>query len=250
MSSIPRFFVPLDAIHDGVVTLPAEAAHHALRVLRLRVGERLTIHDGHQGVYHAVLNDAFAGVVTAQVESFERSNAEPTLRITVAQALPKTPDKIEQVLQHGTEIGAAGFVVWTAQRSVARLDSGDKLEKRLARWRGIVQGAAEQSGRGVLPTVGWSENGKSLAKTFAPYDAVLTLHESAAPGSFRAALESPPTGPANLLFVVGPEGGLTHDEVAAYAAAGALTVSLGPRVLRTETAALVAVAQALYAHGG
>ena len=125
----------------------------------MRVGERVTLLDGAENVYHAILTIADGKSTIAQIDSVERSNAEPILQITVAQALPKTPDKMEQVLQHGTEIGAAGFVFWAAQRSVARLSDGEKIDKRLTRWRGVVQSAAEQSGRGVLAAVDWRDGG-------------------------------------------------------------------------------------------
>jgi len=175
--------------------------------------------------------------------------AEPALRVTIAQALPKTAEKLEAVLQHGTEIGAAGFIVWHSQRSVARLEAGDKRAKRLDRWRGIIRGAAEQSARGALPTVEWTEGGAELIARFPDYDAVLILQESAAPGSFRSSMETLPAAVSKLLLIVGPEGGLSDAEVAAFTAAGGRPVSLGPRILRTETAALAAVAQALYARG-
>ena len=249
MSSTPRFFVPPAAIADGTITLPSDAAHHATRVLRLRVGEMLTIHDGLDNVYHATLATADGKAVTATVESVERSLAESTLRITVAQALPKTPDKIEQVLQHGTEIGAAAFAFWAAQRSVARLSDGEKIDKRLARWRGVVQGAAEQSGRGILPTVDWWDGGADVLATrhLPDFDATFILHESATISLRSALADRLPASATRLLLVVGPEGGLTDAEVARFVGAGAVVVSLGPRVLRTETAALAGVAQVLFA---
>jgi 16S rRNA (uracil1498-N3)-methyltransferase len=245
MSSTPRFFVPPDAIADGIVTLPTEAAHHARNVLRLRPGERLWIHDGQGTIHDAILLEGGGKIVQAQISSSAAAISEPDLRVTVAQALPKTAEKIEQVLQHGTEVGATGFVVFAAARSVARLDGTDKLEKRLNRWRGIVQGAAEQSGRGVLPTVQYLPTPADVARTFAEYDAVLLLHESATV-SLRVALSALPAPLLRLVILVGPEGGFTEQEVERFHTAHALPVSLGPRILRTETAALVALAQLLF----
>lgn len=247
MSSAPRFFVPPQAIDGNTVTLPPEAAHHAKNVLRLRPGERLLVHNGLGTIYDCVLSDAVGKTATALVESHGPALTEPRTRITVAQALPKTSEKIEQVLQHGTEVGASGFVFFTARRSVARLAEGEKIEKRLARWRGIVQGAAEQSGRGLLPSVGWLATSRELASTFSGYDTVFVLHEGALT-LLRSALDTLPTEKIRLLLIVGPEGGLDEEsEVALFGAAGAVPISLGPRVLRTETAALVALAQVLFA---
>lgn len=251
MSSIPRFFVPPEAIQNDHIVLPADAAHHALNVLRLRPGELLIVHDGTGKAYRCRLSEgATKSVATAQIEEMARAATEPQTRLAVAQALPKTGEKIEEVLQHGTEVGAAGFVIWNAARSVAKLESGgDKLEKRLQRWRGIVKGAAEQSGRGVLPTVAWLGSGSDLTRALADYDAVLVLHESAATGLRDALCDRVATDAYRLLLIIGPEGGLTDTEVTRFTEGGAIPVSLGPRVLRTETAALVALAQVLYHRG-
>lgn len=248
MSSVPRFFVPPEAILDGVVTLPPEAAHHARNVLRLRSGEAVTVHDGTGMRYACRLTDVTPALVSAIIDEAVPADTEPALRITVAQALPKTPEKVEQVLQHGTEVGAAGFILFGARRSVAKIESGDKLTKRLERWRSIVRGAAEQSGRAVLPSVDWLPTSAALADTFGDYPSRLILHESASP-TLRTILESEPALSAErLLVMVGPEGGLADEEVERFARAGGTAVSLGPRILRTETAALVALSQILFAH--
>ncbi|HVK02876.1 MAG TPA: RsmE family RNA methyltransferase [Armatimonadaceae bacterium] len=247
MSSVPRFFVtPADIVGDSVL-LPADAAHHARNVLRLRPGEAVLLHDGAGLGVRAELTELTPKAVRAAVTERFAVRTEPRVRVTVAQALPKTGEKVEQVLQHGTEVGAAGFLLFPAQRSVARLDARDKAERRVERWRGIVRGAAEQSGRGLLPEVAWLPGADALASRLAAFDAVLVLHEAASV-PLREALAAPEArDAASLCVVVGPEGGLAEGEVARFAEAGAAIVSLGPRVLRTETAALVALAQILYA---
>lgn len=250
MSSTPRFFVPPEAIVGDTVTLPTEAAHHARNVLRLRVGEAVVLHDGLGVAYQATLTDLSGKVVQAQVTRRAPVLAEPRTRITVAQALPKTSDKIEQVLQHGTEIGAAGFLFFAAKRSVARLAEGEKIDKRLLRWRGILQGAAEQSGRGIIPSVEWAGLTPDLAKRLPDFDRTLILHESAALPLAAVLAEIPleQSRQIRLLIVVGPEGGLDdQSEVPMLTDAGGVSVSLGPRILRTETAALVALTQILFA---
>ena len=249
MSSIPRFFVsPADIAGEDRVLLPADAAHHARNVLRLRPGEAVLLHDGAGGGVRAELTEVTPKAVRATVLERFAVRTEPRVRVTVAQALPKTGEKVEQVLQHGTEVGAAGFLLFPAQRSVARLDAKDKAERRIERWRGIIRGAAEQSGRGVLPEVEWiASSADALAARLATFDAVLVLHEAASV-PLRQALTAAPSGTATrVCIVVGPEGGLTEGEVARFTEAGAVAVSLGPRILRTETAALVALAQILYA---
>lgn len=244
MSSTPRFFVALSATPGDIIALPPDAAHHARNVLRMRPGESLTLHDGANRAYDAVLTEVGRDAVLVSIQALRTLDAEPVIRVTVGQALPRTLEKAELVLQHGTEVGAAGFVLFQAERSVARMEGKDKIEKRIARWRAIIQGAAEQSGRGVLPAIAWLSGAKDLIRTFADYDAVLILHESAII-SLRAALEGAPAA-MRPLILVGPEGGFTENEIRLLAAAGAVPITLGPRILRTETAALVALSQILF----
>jgi 16S rRNA (uracil1498-N3)-methyltransferase len=245
VSSIPRFFVSPADIAEGFVTFPPTDAHHARNVLRMRVGEAVVVLDGTGTAHQATLTEVSPERVVAEVTASAPSVSEPRTRITVAQALPKNTDKLEDVLQHGTEVGAAGFVVFGAQRSVAKLEE-NKLAKRLERWSAIVKGAAEQSGRGIVPPVSWAGNGvKRVLAEKSSQEAVFVMHEAAAlplPQALSAAADI-----TAITFLVGPEGGFTDDEVNTVVAAGGVAVSLGPRVLRTETAALVALAQILYA---
>ena len=256
MSSTPRFFVPLSAVQGDLIVLPDAAAHHARAVLRLVPGDPLVVHDGTGMGYWCVLNEASgkASPLTASVQSAAPVQTEPLLSVSVVQALPKTADKMEQVLQHGTEIGASRFVFFPAFRSVARWDSRDKTEKRLTRWQQIVQSAAEQSGRGLLPEVAYLPTPQAVADFLpatanAPDAAAIVCHESAEV-SLASVLKTLPPALTQLSVLIGPEGGFTPDEIALFGGAGAAPVSLGPRILRTETAALVAVSQILFARGG
>jgi 16S rRNA (uracil1498-N3)-methyltransferase len=242
MSSVPRFFVPPEAVQGDVALLPAEVAHHAITVLRLRLGDPLILHDGLENAYECRLTEANSKRAMVVVEATYRLHTEPKRRVTIAQALPKTSDKIEQVLQHGTEVGAGGFVLFTGFRSVARLAKGEKVEKRLSRWEAIVQGAAEQSRRGVLPTVAWLPFASDVAATFPQYECVLVLQETSEL-PLKEVMGQLPETTLQFLVLVGPEGGFTDDEIGLFAVQGATLVTLGPRILRTETAALVALAQ-------
>lgn len=239
MSSVPRFFVARAALNVAGVTLPPDDAHHVRNVLRLSAGDRIEVCLGDGIVHGCRLAEVSPGRVLAEIEESAPSPAEPRTRITVAQALPKNEDKAEQVLQHGTEIGAAAFSLFLSARSVARPDEG-RLKRRFERWRAVVKSAAQQSGRGALPEVDWG------VPPAADFDAVFALHERASVPLARA-LRDVPASASRLLVLVGPEGGFTEREVEDFAARGAVAVSLGPRVLRTETAALVALAQILFA---
>ncbi len=248
MSSIPRFFVPASPTIDTTFLLPPEAGRHARTVLRMRVGEAITLHDGKNRAYDTVIQEITRDTVSVVIRNVRELQVEPKIAITVGQSLPKSVDKAEQVLQHGTEIGAEGFVLFQTDRSVARMEGKDKIEKRVLRWQGIVQGAAEQSGRGVLPSVTWLAGAREVAQTFPRYDGVLILHESATIPLQETmnALAGTPGAPAKLLALVGPEGGFTDVEVELFTRQGAKPISLGPLILRTETAALVALSQILF----
>jgi 16S rRNA (uracil1498-N3)-methyltransferase len=232
----------------SLVTLPPGDAHHARNVLRLRIGEAIILLDGTGLAHEATLTDVSPAGVAAEVTASAPSASEPRTRITVAQALPKNPDKLEEVLQHGTEVGAADFVVFGAQRSVAKMDDS-KTSKRQERWNGIVKGAAEQSGRGILPTVRWAGNGIKNLPPLIGDTLAFILHESASLLLSEVLKETPDTA-ANFLIAVGPEGGFTPEEVAQFTTInGGRAISLGPRILRTETAALVALSQILFVRG-
>lgn len=244
MSSIPRFFVsPRDILNAAIITLPSEDAHHASVVLRLRVGETIIVLDNTGTEYEARLTEVGKNRVTAEIVESRPCDTDPQTQITIYHAIPKTAEKIEQVLQHGTEIGATGFALFSSARSVVRLDPAREA-KRLERWRGIVKASAQQSGRGILPTVHWHGTQLPLVST---EDAIpFFLHEKAAI-PLRAALQQVPLTQNRFALYVGPEGGFTEEEVAKAVQMGAVSISLGPRILRTETAALVALSQILYA---
>lgn len=250
MSTVPRFFVPSGTVTPEAtrLLLPPDVAHHAVGVLRLKAGESLILHDGENVAYDCVLEaGATSRAAAVAIAGRRLLQTEPGLRITVAQALPRTSEKIEQVLQHGTEVGAAGFILFSGARSVARLAQNEKVEKRLERWRGIVRSASEQSGRGVLPDVVWRNAARDVVgDDFPRFDHILLAYEMA-DKPLRLALDALPDSMTRILVLVGPEGGFSTDEVSLFIRSGADSISLGPRILRTETAALVLLSQILYA---
>jgi 16S rRNA (uracil1498-N3)-methyltransferase len=241
--SAPRFYCALALAPGQTVTLPAETFHHAIRVRRLRVGDELVLFagDGREalGSLVAINRDA----ADAAISTVTTADRESPLQMTLLQGL-SSGDRMDYTLQKVVELGVAAIVPVTTQRSVVRLDR-DRADKRIAHWRQIVIGACEQSGRNripeVLPAVSLAE---CLAAVSAPRRFVLSFE-----GGARLRDLAAPTGPIALL--AGPEGGLTADEERAARDAAFAPLSLGPRVLRTETAAVAALAamQALWGDG-
>jgi 16S rRNA (uracil1498-N3)-methyltransferase len=223
----------------GLATVDGDEGFHAANVRRIRPGEELDLGDGAGTVAQCVVEGASKGRLEARVLS--RRTVEPTSPpVTVVQALPKS-DRSELAVELATEAGADAFIAWQSERCVARWDGPAKVEKGLRRWEAVARSAARQSRRPHVPAVTSLVTTPELVAAVGAMTAsgalVLVLHESATQALTDVGIER-----ANgVTLVVGPEGGITDDEVAALSAAGAAVVRLGPTVLRTSTAAAVAL---------
>ncbi|MCI2420955.1 16S rRNA (uracil(1498)-N(3))-methyltransferase [Saccharopolyspora sp. K220] len=233
-SSLPVFSVErLPAV--GGTALDGPEGKHAATVRRLRPGELLLLSDGQGGL-------ARCEVVSVARDSLQLAVSEtwhvpqPGLRVRLAQALVKG-DRGELAVELATEAGVDAVVPWRAARCVAKWDDGPRGAKALARWRSTAAQAAKQARRAWTPPVDEPVSTKQLGEIVSRADAALVLHEAAS--TPLASIDLPPTG--ELVLVVGPEGGVTSDELATLASAGAHVVRLGPTVLRASTAAAVAL---------
>jgi 16S rRNA (uracil1498-N3)-methyltransferase len=219
----------------SLVTLGGEDGRHAVVVRRIRPGERVVVGDGRGfGVRGEVRQVGRADLV---VEVAETLFAVPTGRRVVAvQALAKG-DRSELAVELLTETGVATIIPWAASRSVVRW-AGERGDRSLAKWRATAREAAKQSRRLWVPEVTPALTTAEVVRRIADADAALVLHEAAT----ERLAERPPPAAAEVLVVVGPEGGISADELAAFTAAGAAAVSISDGVLRTSTAGAVAVA--------
>jgi 16S rRNA (uracil1498-N3)-methyltransferase len=219
------------------VALSGERRHYLLHVLRLGEGASLEVFDGTGRAFDARVTHVDAQEVRLSLGPAR--TMPPRRTVSVLQGLPKG-DKLEWVLQKGTELGAAAFYPVATERSVVKLEPR-RAEERTARWTKIVEEAARQCRRNDVPSVHAPRPLLEAARALAPGTTLLVLdeEESAVPLSeaFRACSPNAP-----VALVVGPEGGLAREEVAALGALGARGVTLGSRILRTETAALAALA--------
>lgn len=229
----PRIFHPGPLAEGTEIELPPQPAQHVAKVLRLKAGAPLILFNGEGGQYRAELTQVERRRVTARVDTFEAVEVESPLPITLAQGISKG-DRMDYAVQKAVELGAARIQPIFTARSAVEL-KGDRLEKKLAHWRGVAVAACEQSGRNRLPEIPTPLRlGDWLAQ---PLEGLgLTLDPRA--GRPLAEL-APPEGPVTLL--IGPEGGLTDQEIHLAEKAGYQGVLLGPRVLRTETAAAAAL---------
>jgi 16S rRNA (uracil1498-N3)-methyltransferase len=238
--SLPVHLVPAlgGVVLGDVVTVEGDEAHHAVAVRRLRVGEQVVLTDGAGVSVQGSVGSTGKRVFTLTVESV--SAVEPASpEVVVVQAIPKG-ERGELAVEVLTEIGVARIVPWAAARSVA-VWKGERATKSLARWRATAREAAKQARRSWFPDVSELASTADVVALVSDADLAVVLHEAATAPFADVAVPSA----GRIVVVVGPEGGLTDDEVAAYVAAGAVSVRLGAEVLRTSTAGVAAVAAIL-----
>ena len=225
------------------ITLPETAGHHVARVLRLAAGDALTVFDGRGGEYRATLVRVSRAAVEVDVGAHDPVDRESALAVELGQGICKG-DRMDLVVQKATELGARIIRPVVCERTVVKLDAA-RAERRMTHWRAIAVHAAQQSGRTRVPEVAGVEDlGAWLARGGTGPAFVLSPRAGA---SLADLAPSAPGAPVRLL--VGPEGGLSPREIERAGAAGFEGLRLGPRVLRTETAALAALA-ALQARWG
>jgi 16S rRNA (uracil1498-N3)-methyltransferase len=228
------FYVDALPVVGGIAVVDGDEGFHASNVRRIRPGEELDLSDGAGTVAHCVVEEAVKGRLSARVLDVA-AVPRPAPVVTVAQALPKS-ERSELAIELATEAGADGFLAWQAQRCVARWESAAKVDKGLRRWGAVARSAARQSRRAYVPEIEAMVSTAELL-TRVPGALTLVLHESATVPLAEIGLADA----AAVLLVVGPEGGISDEELGALTAAGARTARLGPSVLRTSTAAAVAL---------
>jgi 16S rRNA (uracil1498-N3)-methyltransferase len=234
----------VDALPDtgALAVVDSDEGFHAATVRRIRPGEELVLGDGAGGLARCVVEQAGRDGLQARV-LLRWSVAPGRPPVTVVQAMPKS-ERSELAIEIATEAGADAFLAWQASRCVASWE-GARVDKGLRRWRAVARSAARQSRRAHIPRVDGVLSTAALTQRIrdevAGGAAVLALHESAA-NRLAGIFTDVAVAQANsLLLVVGPEGGIAPEEIAALTGAGAVAVRLGPQVLRTSTAAAVAL---------
>lgn len=240
----PRFHCNLPLAPDSTIALPAAAAQHAVKALRLHAGDAVTLFNGDGYDYHGVMRDIDRRGASVVITARTDNAAESALDITLLQCI-SSGERMDFTIQKAVELGVNAIQPISSQRSTVRL-IGERAEKRREHWQNVVISASEQCGRARVPPVApamslqqWAQQTRDKTDP--------TLRIALEPGATRplAQIARPESG---IALLVGAEGGLSPDEIALAAAAGFTLASLGPRVLRTETAALAAVAamQALW----
>ena len=238
-----RMYFPGELSPGRACVLPPAQAHHALRVLRLKAGDAVTLFNGDGAEYGAVIASIAKNALSVKVGERRDADRESRLVIVLGQAL-SSGERMDYTVQKAVELGVGAIHPLAANRSVARLDA-ERAEKRVAHWQSVVIAACEQSGRNRIPPVApvaaldaW------LAQRGARHAVLRLLLSSRA----ETRLRDLPVPDGAVVLLAGPEGGFTREEETLARAGGFTPVRLGPRVLRTETAAVAALAamQALW----
>jgi 16S rRNA (uracil1498-N3)-methyltransferase len=234
---VSRVYVAAPLGDGARITLTGSAAGHVSRVLRLRVGENLTLFNGSGGEYSATIEQSQGSSVTVAVGEARPLERESPLHLTLAQGISRG-ERMDLVVQKATELGATAIVPLLTERSVVRL-TAQQADRKMNHWRAIAIAACEQSGRNRLPAV---SSPRALSDFLRGGDGSpsegMRLLLSPAGAAGLDDLERPAAG---ITVLIGPEGGLTDEEQQAALRAGFVAVRLGPRVLRTETAAIAAL---------
>jgi len=228
-----RLYLEQPLLADSLISLPPGPARH-VQVLRLQPGAEITLFNGQGGEWQATVKQMGRSEVQVQVGQHDPVDRELPHRITLAIGMPAN-ERMDALVEKATELGVAAIQPLLTERSVLRL-SGERAEKRLAHWHGVAVAACEQSGRTSLPQI---SPVRSLAEWLRGLPALASERRCLLSPRATEAL-TPATGP--VVFLSGPEGGLSEAEEALAASAGFAAVSLGPRVLRADTAPLAVLA--------
>lgn len=247
MPYLQRYFIPRAGWENDHVTITSEDVHHITRVMRMNVDNHIICCTPDGQAAECIITHISDDVVHAKVESWLKENKELPVNVTLVQGLPKG-DKMELVIQKGTELGAYAFVPFEAQRSIVKWDL-KKAKKKIERYQKIAKEASEQSHRTVIPKIYPMHNIHEILATSHSFDVKIIANEDEAKTNrFRSLgdLVRPIQPGQQVLVVIGPEGGFSEEEIERFKEFDFISVRFGPRILRTETASLYLLAALSY----
>lgn len=240
-----RFFVNSEQIRDSTISIIGKDVNHIKNVLRLSPGDKLEV-VSHNIVYLCSLKDFLDEELVLKIISKAPGTNEPDVELVLYQALAKG-SKMDLIIQKGTEIGVRDFYGVSTKRAVVRLDNEKKKRSRIKRWNTIAQEAAKQAKRDYIPEVKGILTFEEMLECLKGEDNIIVPYEAEENNSIGHSLKNIKNGRINL--IIGPEGGFEKEEIKRLEEYGAKIVTLGPRILRTETAGLVAATIILYKLG-
>ena len=234
-----KFFVESNQIDGDEIKIIGEDVNHIRNVLRLEIGAHIKIGNKETTEnYVCEISEISKDSIKCNILEKTKSIVEGNVELTIFQGLPKA-DKMELIIQKGTELGVSNFVPVELKRCIVKLSGKDEI-KKIDRWQKIAEMAAKQSGRDIIPKISNIQNIKNVCKLIPNYDIVLVAFENEENNSLKNELLKIKNTKDSfkIAVIIGPEGGLENNEVKEFEEAGAKVVTLGKRILRTETAPL------------
>jgi 16S rRNA (uracil1498-N3)-methyltransferase len=240
---IPRLFVSNDQIRGKTALIEGSDVNYLKNVMRLKVGDEITVVDTKSREFSSKITSLDKDSVTAEFYFEKHPMSEPKIQFTLAQGLPRS-QKMDMIVQKATELGVYRIIPLVTERSIVKLDE-ERADSKVERWGKIAKEAAEQSGRLLIPMIDTPKGIKDILSMKTEFDAFIVLWEMEKETSLKTFLRNKPTS-GNVLMVIGPEGGLSLSEVDSMKKAGFTTVTIGSRILRTETAAIAVLSMISY----
>lgn len=239
------FYIKNSQIDGNRAKIVGNDVKHIRKVLRFEINDVLDICDEQGNIYKGKITEfSDKDEILCEIQEMAKKQLETPYRITLYQGVPKG-DKFETIIQKCTELGVSGFVPVQMARSIAKV-TGNNEDKKLERWNKISAEAAKQCGRQRVPTVDMAINFENIIENISKYDIVIVPYESEENISIKQVLNDVKSNIASIAIVIGPEGGFSGEEIATLIEKGARICTLGPRILRTETAGIVAVSMINY----
>jgi len=240
---MPKFFIPRENIDENKIKITGDDVQHISKVLRLNIGDKVEACDGMGNNYLAEISEVGKSEIFCGIISKTKSDTEPPIRVILIQGVPKA-SKMDYIIQKTTELGICEIYPCDLKRCVAKIDNIKKIE----RWQKIAKEAAQQSGRGIIPKVNELINLKTAIEILKNSDISFTCYECAQKNTLKKAL-STVKEPKTVAFLIGPEGGFDQSEIEEIENAGIAVITLGKRILRTETAGEAVLSMVMYEIG-
>lgn len=243
---MPKFFIKTNQINEDEIKIIGEDVKHIVQVLRSKVGEELTLCDINTNLnYISTISQIYSDCIICKIEDCTKSVVESNIEVTLFQGLPKA-DKMEYIIQKNIELGIKKIVPVEMTRCVVKLDN-KTANKKIERWQKIAEAAAKQSGRDCIPEVKMPITPNELCNEIKQFDIVILAYENEKNITLKQELKRiSDIDKLKIGIIIGPEGGLSEKEVEMFINAGAKVVTLGKRILRTETASIVIMSNIVY----
>ncbi|HEY9062290.1 MAG TPA: 16S rRNA (uracil(1498)-N(3))-methyltransferase [Pseudobacteroides sp.] len=243
---MPRFFVKSENIENEKITISGEDFNHIKNVLRLRQGDSLIISDGNCWDYSVVIDSYAANYVTTTIVDSYKNTNESEIDITLFQGVPKS-DKMDMIIQKSVEMGVKRIVPVITERTVVKINSEKDIKNKITRWQRIAIEASKQCNRGIMPIVEAPVTFRQSITEAKQADLNLIPYEKETGNKLKPVLKG--GGAKTISVMIGPEGGFSNNEVDLAVENGCVPVTLGPRILRTETAGLLVLSIIMYELG-